>query len=486
MLPSADLFPTLLPITIVAVGAMVTLVSETFLPVAKKHQVLPWIAAIFLTAAGASLGSVHSGVYMGIVAVDPTRLALLATLLLCALLGLSGLGLQQGRDRFPGGEAYSLMLLSLCGSMLMVQATDLLALFLGMELSAIPVYALVGLQRKSLEANEGIFKYFVYGALFGAVFLYGAALWYGATGSTSLTALTLPGREKLQLIGFALVVLALFFKAGAAPLHAWVADVYQGASIPVTAFMASTVKIGAIASIAAVWLGVQLPGSPLDLGAQHFAPGYAFAGPVANLVLIVGLLSIAVGAFAGLAPTRARRMLGFSAVANAGFMLLAFLVPGDAGAGSIALGSLWLYLVSYALASALALAGISALAAGSEEGDDQLNALTGRGRANPVVGVLVTLALVSLAGLPPVIGFLAKFSVLAGLFAGGHPWAAAAAIAMAVVAASYYLRLAYVLWQKADEEVACTSLPGLLKFALGLAGLALLALNLVPNLIIRL
>jgi NADH-quinone oxidoreductase subunit N len=458
MLPNADLFPNLLPTVLVAAGALVTLALEPFLRTNSKHSILPWIAAFFLIAAGASLVLVVPGNIRTIIAMNSVRQALLLALLACGLLGIAGLSTQLAKRRFAGGEAYALLLLSLCGSMLMVQSIDLLALFVGMELSAIPIYALVGMHRRSTEANEGIFKYFVTGSIFGAVFLYGGALWYGATGSTSLFAVALPSRELLQMAGLVLVVFAMLFKAGAAPFHFWVADTYTGASIPVTGFMSSTVKIGAITALATIYAHVNQP---------------AF-GNLPLVIIVVAILSLLIGSFTGLAQTRARRMMAFSAVGNAGYLVLALLLPAPSTA-------LPFYLITYALASALVLAGLSALA-GVEEQDDDFGSLRGMARANPFLGSVITLALVSLAGLPPVAGFIAKFGVLAGVFASGHIALAALGMVIAVVSAGYYFRLALLLWQDPGEQATKVSGGVLLRVSLLLGAGGLLVLTAFPML----
>lgn len=481
MLPIADLFPNMLPTAIVAGGALVTLASEPFLKRDQKHFMLPWIASVFLGLAALALVKVTPGVSFGILAMDHARMLLLGTLLLCGFLGIAGLSSQLSRSQFPGGEAYSLMMLSLVGSMVMVQSTDLLALFVGMELSAIPVYALVGMRRRSLESNEGIFKYFIFGALFGAVFLYGAALWYGATGSTTMFAQLLPGRETLQLLGFALVCIALFFKAGAAPLHFWVADTYTGASIPVTAFMSTTVKIGAMAGIGAFWLQSGGPGAPLDLSLPTEITS-AIPLRMLTVVITVGLASIIIGAFSGLGQVRAKRLMAFSAVANAGYMMLALLIPGSAGM-SIGLQPMWFYLITYALASSLVLVGLTALV-GTEDDNDSIPFLKGLARNSPYFGAAITFGLLSLAGLPPAAGFLAKFGILAGLFSSGMAWTAAFALVLAVTSVVYYFRMAGTLWQESrSPALTKPCIPLLVKASVTVGLAALLLLSIVPSLV---
>jgi len=473
MLPFADLFPNLLPTVIVALGALLSLALEPILSIANKHRILPWVAFAFL---------VGSAISTMLLAMDPTRSMLILVLLVCGALGIAGLATQLPRTDFRGGEPYALMLLSLTGVMLMVQSVDLLALFVGMELSAIPIYALVGLHRQSTNANEGLFKYFITGSLFSAVFLYGAALWYGSTGSTSMSAEVVNGREALHLLGFAFVVFALLFKAGAAPLHFWVADTYTGASIPVTGFMSTTVKIGAFAGLGAFWLQVAAPSHFLDLGLPIQITGSL---PLLSLWIFVaiGLASIVVGAFSGLGQTKARRLMAFSAVANAGYLVLALLIPGTSGA-SIGLSPLWFYLIAYALSSAIVLAGLSALA-GTDEDDDSLGMLRGLGRQQPFLSAAITLGLISLAGLPPAAGFLAKFGILAGLFSTGLVKTAAVALLLAVVSFAYYFKIVVAIWQAPTKDIQPRSFPPILGVTLVIGVFALVAISLMPSLVGR-
>ena len=217
--------------------------------------------------------------------------------LLCTLLGVSGLQWTLGHEDHKGGEAYGLMLLASCGALLMTQAIDFVSLFIAMELTSFPVYALVGIRRKDSNAGEGVFKYFVSGSIFSAIFLYGVALVYGATGTTHFSALILQGREPIYAIGILLTIFGLLFKAGAAPFHFWVADVYTGTTFAVTGFMAAVVKVGALAALGSVWLGMLV-------AKAASAPAWNLSEPVTVasqsralflVVLIVALLSMVIG-----------------------------------------------------------------------------------------------------------------------------------------------------------------------------------------------
>jgi NADH-quinone oxidoreductase subunit N len=417
----------LLPVATIALGALAAIGAEPFLKGVAKHRVLPWINAVFLCASASILLCCSSDPSDSAAPFSTAAIFQLAVLG-CALLGTAGLQNTLRQAAFPGGEPYGLLLLSSAGAMLMVQATDLLFLYLALELTAFPVYALVGLRRKALESNEALFKYFVSGAVFSAVFLYGVALTYGATGSTAFSGTVLAGREPLLLAGQVLVAVGLLFKVGAAPFHFWVADAYSGAPAAVTGYMAAVVKMGAFVALGGLW--------------THWV-GSPFASRLFVLLLACALLSVFVGSFTGLAQRGARRILAMSAVTNAGFILLGFMLP---------LQTAWYFLLSYALASCGALVALSALASSADTADgDSLAALQGAGYAHPFVGSAATLALASLAGIPLLVGFLAKFNLFAGLvsLALAKPayWAIAVpAFVLAVMTAVYYLRLAFAIW----------------------------------------
>lgn len=481
----------LLPVILVAVGALVTLAAEPFVKDDNKHKVLPWVAALFVALGAGAYYLTTSDTFYGLYAMDPVRRLLGVAIFLCAFLGIAGLQWTLGHEKFKGGEAYGLLLLATCGATLMTQAIDFLALFLGMELASFPIYALVGLRRKDVNANEGTFKYFVSGSVFSAIFLYGVALMYGATGSTHFFGAVIPGREGLYGIGILFAIVGLLFKAGAAPLHFWVADVYTGASVAVTGFMAAVVKVGALAALASVWLGILVTRAGIASDAWNLAEQVTINGQSKALyyvVLIVAVLSIVYGAFGGLAQKSIRRILAYSAVMNAGFIVLGLLLPNYLEQGTVQMGAMFYFLVTYAVGSAGALTGIAYLA-GRDDRHETLDELRGRGRKRPYVALGVTVCLASLAGLPPVAGFLAKFTLFSEALAGGMGWVAALAFALSLVAAVFYLRICFVLFApaKCESEIKCCcsqSAPYsyLLKFGVTVAAIVLLVIGVLPKL----
>jgi len=479
----------LLPVILVAVGALISLAAEPFIKDENKHKILPWVASAFALFAAGAYALVTTDTFFGLYAMDPARRLLGVAIVLCSFLGIAGLQWTLGHEKFKGGEAYALLMLATCGALLMTQAIDYVALFLGMELASFPIYALVGIRRKDANANEGAFKYFVSGSIFSAIFLYGVAMVYGATGTTSFNSAIIPGRESIYGIGVFMTVIGLLFKAGAAPVHFWVADVYTGASVAVTGFMAAVVKVGALAALASVWLGILVTKAG-TAAAWNLAEQVTIGSQSKSLyyvVVIVALLSMVFGAFGGLAQKSIRRILAYSAVMNAGFIVIGLLLPNYAANGTVQMGPMFYFLVTYAVASAGALTGVAYLA-GRDDRNETLDAIQGRGRKRPFVALGVTVCLASLAGLPPVAGFLAKFTLFTDAFAAGMGWLAAAAFALSLVAAVFYLRIAFVLFMplKAECECKCVCAQSapfsyLLKFAVTVAALALLLVGVIPG-----
>jgi NADH-quinone oxidoreductase subunit N len=486
-------FALLAPAGITVAGALLCLGSEPFLGPERKHRVLPWTAALALLAAIAAVALAPlAGDHLhlsGLYALDPVRVWLVGAVLAAGAIGVAGIQQSLSRDRFPGGEPYALALFAVAGAVLMVQACDALALFVGLEITSLAVYALVGLRRHRPESNEALFKYFVMGAVFSAIFLYGTALVYGATGSTRFGQVALDGRAPLWLLGHGLMVIALLFKVGAVPFHTWAPDAYTGAPVAVTGLMGAIVKVGGFTALGALWLNIAAalsgqPATALSLAAT-VVPSESARGvllPFSLVFVLLAVLSIAIGNLSALKQTSVRRIVAFSSVAHAGFMLFIFVLPA-AGQG-LGLQPLWLYLVAYALATAATLTAIAGLSGGDDRHDD-LDSLAGQGRLQPVHGLCLTISLAATAGIPPTLGFLGKFAVLANLVAAGPLWWAWAAVAMvlAVVGAIYYLRLIVALWVAEPKRPALAGDGLLATWAIVLAAVALVVLIAVPNLI---
>ncbi len=467
MLPAAELFPFILPYLVLVIGIAAVLVAEPFMEPRSKHSILPVIATVALGGAMAAAVAVPASTWYGLLFTDQPRLIMTLIVLACAILGVTGLQQKLGEENFAGGEPYALMMLATVGALIMVQSHATLVLFIGMEMTSLAVYALVGLRRKDVLGAEGLFKYFAMGAVFSAVFLYGAALSYGATGSIRYGALPLPGRPVFFYVGAALMTFGLVFKAGLAPFHFWSPDAYQGAPSPVTGFMAAVVKIGALAALGVLWQSWLM--LPTELPVHLF-----------HLFVLMGLLSVAIGALAGLGQQRARRIIAFSAITHAGFLIFALLPTGITPDNQLQFSNLWYYLAAYGLATSVVMSSLSAMTGKNDDGDT-LQALTGAGRANPLLGAMATIGLASLAGFPPAAGFLAKFNVLAALVMSGKWPIAAMLLILALIGAVYYVRLAAVLWIEPETPHEPAEVRPLLGWAVSLAGIALVAALIFPR-----
>jgi len=459
----------LLPLIALCLGSIFALVGESFLSKDGKHQVLPWINMVFL-AVSAIFVKLISGEFeepWNLFSLNYVKEIFLYAIILCGAVGTAALqNTLKNRDTLCG-ESYSLLMLSSGGIMLMVLSKDLMPLFLGMELASFPIYALVAMNRHSKESNEAAFKYFISGAALSAVFLYGIALFYGATGTTLIGGSVLEGREAIYQAAIFMLTFGLLFKVGAFPLHFWVADAYSGALAAVTGYMAAVVKIGAFLGLGTIWLG--LFGSTASVVIAREAV----------LFLCLGVASIVIGTITGLAQISARRILAFSAVANAGFILLGFCYSYFAESQVMDLNSAYYFLLTYAIGSAGALAGISALMHSSYDNFEDLH---GAARRKPFLGACISVCLASLAGLPVAAGFLAKFRIFAGLVSASFEspvvWGIAiAAFVLAVISATYYLRIMYFIWSHGRVEAKKRDKTSvLLNATLGMAVVALLAL----------
>ncbi len=489
-MPSSDLFSLLLPALLVTCGGLAVLGAEPFLQRAAKHAWLPWTAAIFLIAAGIAQALVSHiggmGQLHGIFAMDTARMWLCEAVIGSTLCALAGLQQTLGRDQYAGGEPYALTMFAALGAMLMTMATDALSLFVALEITSLSVYALVGLRRQDRASNEGLFKYFVMGAVFSAIFLYGAALTYGATGHTQFGFAALPGRDALLKLGQLLIVIGLLFKIGAVPFHFWSPDAYTGAPAAITGFMGAVVKIGGFAALGAVWMnlvaalgGTLRPGDVLGLDSVVQVTGRAQTElhDFQLIFLFLGVMSIVLGNFSALKQTSARRMIAFSSVAHAGYMLLAFALPRE---GQLALGSLWFYLVGYGIVTAGAMSSIAAMA-GPDDANDSLSGLAGQGRASPFHGLVLTVFMASFAGIPPTVGFLGKYLIFSDLVVKGFWPVAVFAMLMAVVGAAYYLRLVITIWASPSKEPARTGPSAMGAWVISGAAVATVALIAAPN-----
>jgi NADH-quinone oxidoreductase subunit N len=394
-----------------------------------------------------------------------------ATVLKLFVLLTTGLVFAYSRDylrqrKLLVGEFYLLLLFATIGTMLLVSAGNLVIVFLGLELLTLSSYALVALNRDSPVSAEAAIKYFVLGSLASGLLLYGMSMIYGATGSLDLAAIhaavdATADNPHGTLLAFGLVflVIAAGFKLGAAPFHMWLPDVYQGAPTAVTLF------IGSVSKLAAFALAWRLLEGAMGGMSEHWT----------QMLAVLAVLSLAVGNVFAIAQTNLKRMLAYSTISHVGFLLLGFV-----GGTPEGYASAMFYMISYALMAAVAFGMIMLLARAGFEAEE-IDDFKGLNRRNPWYAGIMAIAMFSLAGVPPLLGFFAKLMVLKAAIDAGQLWLAIVAIVFAIIGLYYYLRVVKVMYFDAPEDETPLLLPADHGFRWGLSlnGLALLALGLV-------
>jgi len=363
-----------------------------------------------------------------------------------------------------GGEYYVLGLFAVLGMMVMISAHSLLTIYLGLELLSLSLYAMVATDRDSGRASEAAMKYFVLGALASGMLLYGMSMLYGATGTLDLgeiaRALSGPGESSLILIfGLCFIVVGLAFKFGAVPFHMWVPDVYDGAPTAVTLFIGSAPKIAAFAMT--MRLLVESLGS-LSVDWQA-------------MLIILAVLSLALGNVIAIAQTSMKRMLAYSTISHVGFLLLGILA--DTGAGYSAA---MFYAITYAL---MAIGGFAMIILLSRAGfeADKLDDFKGLNDRSPWFAFMMLILMFSMAGVPPTVGFYAKLSVLQAVVDVHLVWLAVAAVAFSIIGAFYYIRVVKLMYFDAAGSHEPLTASADMQIAVSINGLLVLGLGLFPG-----
>ncbi|MCO6508542.1 MAG: NADH-quinone oxidoreductase subunit NuoN [Snodgrassella sp.] len=362
------------------------------------------------------------------------------------------------------GEFYTLTLFALLGMNIMVSACHFLTLYVGLELLSLALYALIALQRDSGRAAEAALKYFVLGALASGLLLYGISLIYGATGTLQLQQVLAASQNSanpwLLKLGVVFIVAGIVFKLGGVPFHMWVPDVYQGAPTAVTALVGTAPKIAATVFAFRI----------LVYGLLTQWESWR------ELLLILGIASLLVGNLAAIMQTNIKRMLGFSTVAHMGFILLALL------AGQTGCTAAIYYAITYALMASVAFA-ILMLLSGRDVECQNISDLAGLNQKNAWYAFLMLLAMFSMAGIPPLMGFYAKLAVIKALLASGYLWVSVYAVVMSLIGAFYYLRVVKTMYFDTHNSVAESTfnMTFLGKVVLSVNGLLLLLWGVVPD-----
>src|SRR5688572_9649161 len=462
-------------VTVAMVGTLGALVSTLLLAGSREVTAAGALAVdgagLFLQATIAGLGALAILLFAER-ALDPARSAFVTSAAVPA-------GSPQDREMLTSTrvqtEIYPLATFAIGGMMLFTAANDLLIMFVALEVLSLPLYLISGMaRRRRLLSQEAALKYFLLGAFASAFFLYGLALVYGATGSVRLSdireASVAGGGDILLVLGLALLIVGLLFKASVAPFHTWTPDVYQGAPTPVTAFMAACTKVAAFGAI---------------LRLLYVAFGTA-EWTWRPLIYGVAIVSMIVGAVLGLTQTDLKRMLAYSSIAHAGFLLTGVLGLGE-GSGGSGLSATMFYLLTYGLTTI----GVFAVLTLVRDGDGEATHLSqwaGLASRSPLTAAVMSLFLLALAGIPLTAGFIGKFAVFrAAIETGAWPLAVVALLTSAV-AAFYYLRVIVLMYFSPPAADGPTvGVPGLpTTIVLAVTAAATLALGIVPGSVLEL
>ena len=379
------------------------------------------------------------------------------------------------RDMLRGGEMFSLSMFSLLGMFVMISGNNFLVIYMGLELLTLSSYALVALRRDNATATEAAMKYFVLGALASGFLLYGLSMMYGATGSLDVNAVFKAinsGQIKHQVLVFGLVfvVAGLAFKLGVVPFHMWIPDVYQGAPTAVTLLIGGAPKLAAFA----IFIRLLVEGMlPLAIDWQQ-------------MLMVLSIGSLVVGNLAAIAQTNLKRMLAFSTISQMGFVLLGLMsgvVNGNINYAANAYSSSMFYVITYVLTT-LASFGVILLLARDGFESEEISDFAGLNERSPLYAAVMAICLFSLAGIPPMVGFYAKLSVLQALVASGQPFhigLAVFAVMMSVIGAFYYLRVVKVMYFDQPITASTVSAPFDVRAVLSINGALVLILGLVPG-----
>lgn len=452
---AADL-PAVLSMALVGLAGLVMVTLDSF---RNNHPAIPWIG-VGVLAVSSVWELAHLGAPQGTAFFETIRTGGFAAFvnLVILLTGLATVLLTNpylSRLKRDYGEVYALLMFATVGMLMLGVANDMISVFLGLETMSVCLYILTGLVREDEGAVESALKYFLLGAFSTGFFLYGIALMYGATGTMTLPAMAQAelATTSAQLLfwgGLGLFLVGFFFKVSAAPFHMWTPDVYQGAPTPLTGYMSTASKAAAFAS--------------LILVLYHAVP----SGEATLVLSVVALITMVVGNVMALAQRNVKRMLAYSSIAHAGYILVGLAAGTSAGYS----GALF-YLLVYAVMNIGAFGVMGMLEWDNKQGRKQtLDSLAGIGMQRPVLGSTMGIFMFSLIGFPPLGGFIGKYAVFAPAIDAGLTWLVVIGVLMSALSAYYYLRVVYVFWMQSAQDVdtdgvAEAALPQVTPVALG-------------------
>ncbi len=463
----------MLPEIVLSVFAMIILLVDVFQKGDKEEpssSIIPWLTfgaiAVAAVANGWLLNLDEVGV-SGMMALDSYRVFSNFLFLIAGALFVMISTRYIDEEHLRLGELYVLVLFSIVGMMVFAGARDLMVMFIGLELMSVPVYVLTGINRRSIQSSEGALKYFLLGAFSSAFFLFGIAMVYGGAGTTNLaliaTAISTGSLTagKLIPVGIALLAVGFGFKVAAVPFHMWTPDAYEGAPIPITAFMSTAVKAAGFAA----FLRVFFTGFP-----SLYATWDVIAITLAVLTMVAANLT-------ALVEGNIKRMFAYSSIAHAGYLLVALASGNQHGAAAFLF-----YLVVYTLMTVGSFAVVMVVAGRGEERIN-LSSYSGLAWQNPFLGVIMTIFLLSLAGFPLTGGFIGKVFILQAALGRGLVLLAVALVLASLVSYYYYLRVAWYMWFREPDDDGRTplTLTPALKAALVIAAVGVVILGVFPG-----
>lgn len=434
--PSATDILAIAPEIILAVTAGLVMLIEAYLPSLRRTlSGLSMLAIVAALWARFSLG-LPGAVWAGMLKIDQLTAFVDTYILVAAFLAMWMAGPFMRRNGAENGEFYTLILLATVGSMVMASAVDLLPIFLGLELLSLPLYVLNAFFRRNEVSVEAGLKYFVVGAFASAFVVYGMALLYGASASTALASV---GRQVIEIgslnplaaTGFAMVAGGLAFKVALVPCHAWAPDVYQGSPTPVTAFLSVVPKGAALIVLLRMVESMDL---------LQISPRWVLAASV------VAVASQTLGNLVAIVQRDIKRMLAYSGIAHMGYALVAVIVAGEEGGAAVLV-----YLAAYTLMNMGAFACVAQFSE-REDRPHLISDLSGQGYHRPVGALALTVCLFALSGIPPFIGFTAKFVVFRAAVNHGFVWLAVIGVVNSLISVFYYVRVIYILYMRPLPE----------------------------------
>jgi NADH-quinone oxidoreductase subunit N len=433
-----------MPLNVVILWACGLLIVDLFIPRNRKGVTALLAAAGLVVAIGFSIAQVglETTSYGGMIAVDGFSTFLTILILGAGLVAIALSFEYLNRQEIQRGEYYVLLMFSISGMMLMSLAADLIVVFLALELLSIPLYVLAGFARPNPDSEEAALKYFLLGAFSSGFVVYGVALVFGATGVTALAGIVesvAAGSANLTLlsVGAALILVGLGFKVAAVPFHMWTPDVYQGAPSAVTAFMAVGAKAGGFAALLRVFVTALGPLS------ADFTP----------VLWGLAALTMILGNIVAIAQSNIKRLLAYSSIAHAGYILMAMVPYGQSEVAGDAVASALFYLLAYGFTNFAAWAVVIAIEKRENRGL-LLNDYAGMGRKYPMLAAIMAVAMLSFTGVPPTLGFVGKFYLFRTVIEGGFYGLAIIGVLTSLVSAYYYLRVVVIMYMQEGEPQA--------------------------------